>query len=104
MLGVYILLSSSYSHCLLIHADILLNIYLPVSWLYIFQKWLGQRRMLESLTSSNLNSKQEVFIYVFFFNSKAVAPLLQGDVLILVGVTLLKEAGYAVLHGHQRCS
>lgn len=39
-----------------------------------------------------------------FFNSKAVAPLLQGDVLIFVGITLLKEASYAVFHGHQRCS
>lgn len=39
-----------------------------------------------------------------FFNPKAVAPLLQGDVLILVGVTLLKEASYAVFHGYQRCS
>lgn len=39
-----------------------------------------------------------------FFNSKAVAPLLQGDMFILVGVTLLKETGYAVFHGHQRCS
>lgn len=38
-----------------------------------------------------------------FFNSKAVAPLLQGDVLIFVGVALLKEASYAVFHGHQRC-
>ena len=39
-----------------------------------------------------------------FFNFKAVAPLLQGDVLILVGVTLFKEARYAVFHGHERCS
>lgn len=39
-----------------------------------------------------------------FFNSKAVAPFLQGDVLVLVGVTLLKEACYAVLHGHQGSS
>lgn len=39
-----------------------------------------------------------------FFNPKAVAPLLQGDVLILVGVTLLKEASYAMFHGYQRCS
>jgi hypothetical protein len=39
-----------------------------------------------------------------FLNFKAVAPFLQGDVLILVGVTLFKEASYAVLHGHQGCS
>lgn len=38
-----------------------------------------------------------------FFNFKAVTPLLQGDVLILVGVTLFKEACYAVFQGHQRC-
>lgn len=33
-----------------------------------------------------------------------MAPFLQGDMLVLVGVTLLKEARYAVLHGHQGSS
>lgn len=44
------------------------------------------------------------FLAVFFFNFKAVAPLLQGDVLILAVVTLIKKVSYTVLHVHQRCS
>lgn len=54
--------------------------------------------------SLRVHLRQKTLVFdteLTFFNSKAVAPFLQGDVLILVGVTLLKEARYAVLHGHQ---
>ena len=34
-------------------------------------------------------------------DAKAGRPLLEGDLLVLVSVTLLEEAGGAVLHGHQ---
>lgn len=54
-------------------------------------------------------------MYFFFFvitsslqliltllDAEACGPLLQGDVFVAVGVTLLEEAGGAVLHGDER--
>lgn len=35
-------------------------------------------------------------------DAEAGGPLLQGDVIVAVGVALLKEAGGAVLHGNER--
>lgn len=36
------------------------------------------------------------------FDSKAVGPLLESDVLVLVSIALLEEAGGAVLHWDER--
>lgn len=36
------------------------------------------------------------------FDSKAVGPFLKSDVLVLVSITMLKEAGGAVLHRDER--
>lgn len=35
-------------------------------------------------------------------DAKACGPLFQSDVVVAVGVALLKEAGGAMLHGNQR--
>ena len=60
-----ILLSSSYSHCLLRHASVLLNINLQVShWIY-FRSGQNKGGGWVFWVLSNLNSKQEIFIYVF---------------------------------------
>lgn len=36
------------------------------------------------------------------FDSKAVGPFLESDVLVIVSITLIKEAGGAVLHRDKR--
>ena len=60
-----ILLSSNYSHCLLRHASILLNIDLHVShWIY-FRSGQNKGGGWAFWVLSNLNSKQEILIYVF---------------------------------------
>lgn len=35
-------------------------------------------------------------------DAEACGPLLQGDVIVAVGVALLEEAGGAMLHGNER--
>lgn len=62
---VHILLSSSYSQCRLRHASILLNIKLQVSHCIYFRSGQNKGGGWVVWVLSNLNSKQEIFIYVF---------------------------------------
>lgn len=41
-------------------------------------------------------------VVLTLFQAEALGPFLQGDVFVVVSITLIKEAGGAMLHGDQR--
>lgn len=46
----------------------------------------------------------EILVDILLLDAEAASPLLQGDVLVVVQVTVLEEAGGAVLHGDEWCT
>lgn len=46
----------------------------------------------------------QILVNILLLDAEAARPLVQGDVLVIVQVTGLKEAGGAVLHGDEGCT